>query len=167
MILNTHSILKTSRFFFFLLLPGQYRPMPFHLFMQLKLSSSPPSLHKVMLKALQTFFSNLAICCLCFRCRRSGSWISGLSFLLPLLGFCSGNEHFSMPSPTNCLQFKELPGLSPSPYLYLFYLRAFCWECQTSPCFPKDISHYYPSMQFSFTFIFSPIPSLNHRENIS
>lgn len=81
--------------------------------------------------------------------------MSGLNLLSLLLGFWTGNEHFSMSSLTNYLQFKGLPGLSPSPYLYLFYLRAFCGDCQTSPCFPKDITHYYPSVQFSFKHFYT------------
>lgn len=43
-------------FFFFFLLSSQYRPMPFHLVMHLKFSSSPLVLHDVMMEALQHFF---------------------------------------------------------------------------------------------------------------
>lgn len=93
--------------------------------------------------SIATLFFNLEIWCLCFRHRRSGFWISGLTLTPPL----PSNEHFPVSSLKNYFQFKCLPVLSLSPpSLNLGPLVESVRPLP--PYFPNYISHYYSSIQY-------------------
>lgn len=76
--------MKTSRFLFFLLLSGQYRSMPFYLANAAKIIIQSLLLTLCYAGSIANLFSNLEIWYLCFRHRRSGFWISGLTLISPL-----------------------------------------------------------------------------------
>lgn len=55
-LLSKHFKIENQQILIFLAPSSQYRPIPFHLVMHLKFSSSPLALHYVMMEALQPFF---------------------------------------------------------------------------------------------------------------